>query len=101
MLAGLAPVHRHSGQMRGARTIKGGRSTVRRQLYKATPTAIQKNPVIRARWLRLTKAGKPGKVAITAWVRKLIVIANAMIRDKTPWNPATAGWQTTQSLRGV
>jgi transposase len=84
-LVGLAPRARDSGKIRGVRTIFGGRSEVRRALYMAAVSAMRFNPELRAFYTRLRTAGKPAKVAIVAVARKLLVIANAMIRDMTPW----------------
>jgi transposase len=87
-LAGLAPFARDSGTFRGRRMIAGGRAPVRRVLYMATLAAIKHNPVIRLFHQRLITAGRPGKVAITAAMRKLLTILNAMLRDRRPWQPA-------------
>ena len=87
-LAGLAPFARDSGAFRGRRMIAGGRAPVRRVLYMATLSAIKHNPVIRLFHQRLRTAGRPGKVAITAAMRKLLTILNAMLRDRRPWQPA-------------
>lgn len=87
-LAGLAPFARDSGTFRGRRMIAGGRAPVRRVLYMATLAAIQHNPVIRRFHRRLVTAGRPGKVALTAAMRKLLTILNAMLRDRRPWQPA-------------
>ncbi len=87
-LAGLAPVARDSGAFRGRRMIVGGRAHIRRSLYMATLTAIKHNPVIRAFFHRLVAAGRPGKVAVTAAMRKLLTILNAMLRDRRPWQIA-------------
>ena len=87
-LAGLAPFARDSGAFRGRRMIAGGRAPVRRVLYMATLAAIKHNPVIRLFHQRLRTAGRPGKVAITAAMRKLLTILNAMLRDRRPWQPA-------------
>ena len=88
-LAGLAPIARDSGAFRGRRMIMGGRAHIRRVLYMATLTAITHNPVIRAFHQRLVAAGRPGKVvALTAAMRKLLTILNAMLRDRRPWHPA-------------
>jgi transposase len=89
-LAGLAPVARDSGTLRGKRTIWGGRARVRQGLYMATLSASKHNPVIRAFYQRLIAAGKPPKVALTACMRKLLTILNAMLRTHTPWDPARA-----------
>ena len=66
----------------------GGRAHVRRSLYMATVTAIKYNPVIRAFFHRLVAAGRPGKVAVIAVMRKLLTILNAMLRDRRPWQTA-------------
>jgi transposase len=87
-LAGLAPVARDSGAFRGRRMIVGGRAHVRRILYMATVAAIKYNPVIRAFFHRLVAAGRPGKVAVIAAMRKLLTILNAMLRDRRPWQIA-------------
>ena len=87
-LVGVAPMNRDSGKMRGRRSIKGGRGDIRAVLYMATMTAIRSNPMIRAFYQRLIAKGKPAKVAITACMRKLLTIINAMFRAKTPWQPA-------------
>ena len=87
-LAGLAPVARDSGAFRGRRMIVGGRAHIRRSLYMATLTAIKHTPVIRAFFHRLVAAGRPGKVAVTAAMRKLLTILNAMLRDRRPWQIA-------------
>jgi len=87
-LVGLAPVARDSGTFRGRRIIFGGRGHIRRVLYMATLTAIKHNPTIRAFHHRLVAAGRPGKVALTAAMRKLLTILNAMLRDRRPWQPA-------------
>jgi transposase len=80
-LVGLAPFNRDSGIYRGKRAIWGGRSHVRSSLYMATLSAIRYNPVIKTFYDRLTGAGKLPKVAITACMRKLLVILNAIVRD--------------------
>ena len=87
-LAGLAPFARDSGAFRGRRMITGGRPQVRRVLYMATLAAIRFNPAIREFHHRLVAAGRPGKVAVTAAMRKLLTILNAMLRDRRPWQPA-------------
>lgn len=84
-LAGLAPFNRDSGTLRGTRHIWGGRAAVRTALYMATLAAIRSNPPIRDCYQRLRTAGKPPKVAITACMRKLLVILNAIVRDNAPW----------------
>jgi transposase len=87
-LVGIAPMNRDSGKYRGRRTIWGGRSQVRVVLYMAARAAIRLNPVIRAFAERLKKAGKPYKVVVTACMRKLLTILNAMVKNGTPWQTA-------------
>ncbi len=86
-LAGLAPIAQDSGKRRGQRRIQGGRGVVRCALYMATLVASRHNPVIRAFYQRLRASGKAPKLALTAAMRKLLVILNAMLRDGTSWNP--------------
>jgi transposase len=86
-LAGLAPMNRDSGQFRGKRMIQGGRPAVRQALYMAALVASRHNPVIKEFYQRLRLAGKPAKVALTACMRKLLVILNAMLKNRTLWNP--------------
>ena len=85
-LVGIAPFNRDSGTLRGKRTVWGGRAPVRAALYMATLVAARFNPVIRAFYQRLLAAGKPKKVALTACMRKLLTILNAMIKHRTPWH---------------
>jgi transposase len=87
-LVGVAPLNRDSGAWRGRRMIAGGRATVRCVLYMAALTAIRFNPVIAEFYQRLTAAGRPKKVALTAAMRKLLTILNAIVRDQRPWQPA-------------
>jgi transposase len=89
-LVGVAPLARDSGKMRGRRLVWGGRAPVRAVLYMGALVASRNNPVIRAFYLRLRAAGKPPKVALTACMRKLLVILNAMVRENTTWNPRLA-----------
>jgi transposase len=84
-LVGVAPFHRDSGTLRGKRSIWGGRAPVRAALYMATLVATRHNPVLRAFYQRLLRAGKPKKVAVVACMRKLLIILNAMLRHRTPW----------------
>ncbi len=86
-LVGVAPFNRDSGQTQGKRAIYGGRATVRTALYMATLAATRYNPTIQSFYTRLLAAGKPKKVALTACMRKLIIILNAILRDQQPWNP--------------
>lgn len=85
-LVGVAPLNRDSGTMRGKRTVWGGRAPVRATLYMATLVATRCNPVIRRFYQHLCTAGKAKKVAITACMRKLLVILNAMLKHGTPWS---------------
>lgn len=85
-LVGVAPFNRDSGRFRGQRTIRGGRASVRRVLYMATLAAIRCNPIIRRFADRLKAAGKANKVVITACMRKLLAILNAMLRDRLEWS---------------
>jgi transposase len=87
-LAGLAPLNRDSGQWRGRRCIGGGRRVVRGALYMATVVGVRYNPVLAAFYARLRAAGRPPKVALTAAMRKLLTILNAMLRDRRSWQPA-------------
>ncbi len=89
-LVGVVPFNKDSGTFRGKRAIWGGRAPVRAALYMSTLSAIRFNPVIRTFYERLTQAGKPFKVAITACMRKLLTILNAMLKHDTPWNPKIA-----------
>lgn len=84
-LVGVAPVNRDSGTRRGRRTVSGGRADVRRVLYMATVSAIRRNPRIGAFYQRLRASGHPANVAITAAMRKLITMLNAILRDRRPW----------------
>jgi len=93
-LVGVAPFNRDSGQFRGKRTVWGGRKSVRTALYMATLSAIRHNPVIRAFATRLYAKGKPPKVVITACIRKLVVILNAMLKHNQRWQPRLAAATT-------
>ena len=87
-LAGLAPMAHDSGRHRGARHIRGGRASVRTAVYLATTVAVRCNPVLKAPFERLRAAGKSYRQAIVACARRLLVILNAILRDKTPWQSA-------------
>jgi transposase len=89
-LVGVAPLARDSGARHGARRIGGGRGDVRAVLYMATLSAIRYNPAIPTFHARLIAAGKQPKVAITACMRKLLTILNAVKRDRAVWDPAHA-----------
>ncbi len=84
-LVGVAPLNRDSGPQRGTRHIYGGRARVRSILYMATLSATRFNPVIKDFYQRLLAKHKPFKVAITACMRRLLVIINVMLRDSLPW----------------
>jgi transposase len=86
-LVGVAPLNRDSGKMRGTRAIWGSRAQIRAVLYMCTLVATRRNPVLQAFYLRLRAAGKKPKIALTACMRKLLVILNAVVRHQTTWNP--------------
>lgn len=87
-LAGLAPVARQSGNWTGRAFIRGGRANVRQALYMPALVAMRFNPDLRAKYDHLVAIGKPPKKAITAIMRKMIVLANALIRDGRKWAPS-------------
>ena len=80
-LAGLAPHPRESGQWQGRRTIGGGRALARRALYMAALVAARSNPILKTFYQRLRQAGKPAKVALTAVMRKLVVLMNHILKN--------------------
>ena len=84
-LCGLAPFNRDSGIMKGRRRIKGGRTPIRTMLYMAMLSAIQFNSVIKKFYKKLVEQGKHKKVALTACMRKMMTILNAMVRDNCEW----------------
>jgi len=84
-LGGVAPFNRDSGTLRGRRTIWGGRAAVRATLYMSALVAVRHNPMLKAFYERLCAAGKAKKVALTACMRKLLTILNAMAKHQTPW----------------
>jgi len=84
-LVGLAPIAKESGKKQGKRRIFGGRAPVRSVLYMAALSACMHNPVIKRFYEHLLAQGKPKKVALTACMRKLLVILNAMLRTHQPW----------------
>jgi transposase len=86
-LAGIAPLSRDSGTLRGRRFVQGGRAPVRAVLYMAALVATRRNPVIKAFYQRLVAAGKPKKLALVACMRKLLTVLNVMVRTATRWNP--------------
>jgi transposase len=89
-LVGVAPLNRDSGTLRGRRTVWGGRAQVRAVLYMGAMVAARFNPVIRVFYQRLQRAGKTKKVALTACMRKLLTILNAMLKHRTPWREMEA-----------
>jgi len=90
MLAGLAPIANDSGDRTGSRSIKGGRDELRTGIYMAAVAATKSNPALKAFYDRLIAAGKLPKVALTAVMRKLIVLANTLIREDRLWEPRHA-----------
>jgi len=85
-LVGVAPFCRDSGTMRGKRTIWGGRAQVRSVLYMAALSAVRYNPAIKIFYDRLISKGKPKKTALVACMRKIITMANSMIKNNTDWD---------------
>jgi transposase len=89
-LAGLAPMARDSGQARGKRFIRGGRAQLRQALYMPALVAVRFNDAMKAKYQAFIAAGKPPKVALTAIMRKLLILANALIRDGRLWTQKLA-----------
>lgn len=89
-LAGLAPITRQSGQWQGKAFIGSGRKPLRDALYMPALVAIRCNPDLKAKYTHLRTAGKPAKVAIVAVMRKLIEMANALVKADRKWTPKTA-----------
>jgi len=89
-LAGLAPLARQSGRWTGHAFIRGGRAPVRRALYMPALVAARFNPDMTATYDRLRTAGKPAKLALTAVMRKLLLLANALLKANRTWSPKTA-----------
>jgi len=89
-LSGTAPMTRQSGKRMGKALVSGGRVNVRQALYMPALVATRHNPDLKVKYTELTARGKPPKVAITAVMRKLIVLANALIRDDREWTPRLA-----------
>ena len=85
-LAGLAPISRQSGKWQGKEHIQGGRASVRRAVYLPAVVATRFNPDLKAKYEQLVSTGKCKKLAITAVMRKLIVMANALLRDGRKWD---------------
>ena len=86
-LVGVAPFSRDGGPHRGKRAVWGGRARVRAALYMGALVASRWNPVIRDFYQRLQAAGKPKKLALTACMRKLLVILNCLVKTGEHWNP--------------
>ena len=84
---GLAPVTRQSGTWKGRAFIKGGRANLRQALYMPALVATRFNQDLKDKYETMIKAGKPPKVAITAVMRKLIVLANTLLKDERKWSP--------------
>ena len=89
-LAGVAPFSRDSGPHSGKQAVWGGRSRVRAALYMGALVASRWNPVVRNFYQRLLAAGKPKKLALTAGMRKLLLIFNCMVKTGKHWNPESA-----------
>jgi transposase len=89
-LAGLAPMARDSGQRSGKRFIRGGRAPLRQALYMPALVAVRFNATMKAKYYALRAAGKAPKVALTAIMRKLLILANALLRDGRTWSPKLA-----------
>lgn len=89
-LAGLAPIARDRGHHRGKRPIRGGRAQLRQALYMPALVAAQFNPDLKAKHNDLVAAGKPPKVAITAVMQKLVILANTLLRTGRNWTPKPA-----------
>ena len=89
-LVGVAPFNRDSGTLRGKRTVWGGRARVRAALYMSALVASRFNPVIRDFYQRLLAAGKPKKLALTACMRKLLILLNSMLKHRSPWRDLTS-----------
>jgi transposase len=88
-LAGLAPITRQSGQWQGKAFIKGGRKPLRDALYMPALVAMRFNPDLKTKYEALRTTGKPAKVAIVAVMRKLIEMANALVKADRMWTPKT------------
>jgi transposase len=84
-LVGVAPINCDSGRYKGRRRIIGGRADVRRSLYMAAVASLRHNPMIKAFYDKLIDAGKPPKVALTACMRKILVILNSMMKNRSYW----------------
>ena len=96
-LVGVAPCNRDRGAMRGKRQVWGGRSRIRAVWYMGTLAATRFNPVIRDCYQRLLAAGKPQKLALVAGMRQLLVILNAMLKQRSSWRDITPAIVVTSS----
>lgn len=90
-LVGVAPFARESGTYKGKRSIWGGRASVRSALYMAVLTCVRLVPVFQEYYARLLKVGKAKKVALTACIRKLVTVLNAMVKSNKKWEPELIG----------
>jgi hypothetical protein len=99
-LAGLAPINNDSGKRRGVRQVEAGRTAIRRALYMAAGVAMRANPILKAFSDRLRGKGYPFKYVVTAVMRKLIVILNAVLRDGESWR-VRRRWHKSQSELGT
>ena len=84
-LVGVAPMNCDSGRYKGRRRIIGGRANVRRSLYMAAVASLRHNPMIKTFYDKLIDAGKPPKLALTACMRKILVILNSMMKNRSYW----------------
>lgn len=89
-LAGVAPITRQSGRWRGQSFIQGGRKPLRDALYMPALVALRFNPDLKAQYDRMKADGKPSKVAIIAVMRKLLILANTLVKDDREWTPIRA-----------
>jgi len=89
-LAGLAPISRQSGKWQGKERIQGGRASVRRAIYLPAVVATRFNPDMKAKYEQLISTGKCKKLALTAVMRKILVMANALLRDGRKWSETRA-----------
>ncbi len=100
-LAGLAPATRQSGKWRGKAFIRGGRAVPREALYMPARVACRFNPDLKAKYAQFVQAGKPPKVALTAIMRKLLVPANALIRDNRLWEKSALDQDGYSNIKEV
>jgi transposase len=89
-LAGLAPVARESGQWRGKRFIRGGRAELRHALFMPALVAIRSNPDLKSVYENLTAIGKPAKISLVAVMRRMVILASALLRKQSHWRPNAA-----------